>query len=635
MKKLLWVLAISAAGVIAILAVAAYSANSLAERFKPEIERAASGALHASVSLGALSVSVFPSVQVHVDEARVTQPGSTEVLSLRRLVLHVQLLPLLARRLVVETVSLEEPVITLVRTKDGMFVEGLPRAHAAAAPPRQRAAPPASMPPAGAPASAVRSGLSIDLRRFEITNATFTLRAPDGTVQSLQHVDLTAVLSTAGDTEMVSSLALRADLPKVGRVSATGTGQSFSLATGELTLGDLKLTFPGGAVALGGAANVDTATGNITISSDGIQLDTFMPLAVTLVPTLSEVRFAGTMKPNLKAAFTADAYSASGTIELRDVGVQRGTLALSTMAGSLVVSADQTKQRVAATDLSFVLQGKPGTISFSAVAQGDTARIDPFTLAALSGSLSGTVEASLSPPNRFAARAEGSGFSVAELIAVANPQAPPKMDGIISKLSLNVRGQAAGDIARSLDGTAGFGMKHGVLKGFNLAAAVLTAAKRVPLLAATLHEPLYKKYFSSKDTEIESLTGDFTIHSGWADTRNLRLESEPLTLVGSGRVSFESDVNLVATVTLSHELSQLMIGREKELRPVLNADGTLSIPVAVEGRPPNLEARPDMTKLIEASTKNILEGTVGKALGRALSGEEKKGGDLLDRLLGK
>ncbi|HVO24503.1 MAG TPA: AsmA-like C-terminal region-containing protein [Candidatus Margulisiibacteriota bacterium] len=628
MKKLLWILGVAAGLAGALLAIAAYSANSLVERFKPDIERTASHALHASVSLGALSVSVFPSIKVHVGEARVSQPGSTEALSLKRLVLHVKLLPLLARRLVIETVSLEAPVMTVVRTKEGMFVEGFPRPHPAAPPRRPAAAGPAAAPAA----SPVRSGLSIDLRRFEIRDATFTLRAADGTEQSVQHINLTTALSAAGDTEMVSSLALRADLPKAGRVSASGTGQSFNLATGDIGLGDLKVDFPGGAVTLGGAANLNSASGDITIASDGIKLDEVMQLAAPLAPALSDVKLGGTVKPDLKATFAAAAYSASGTIELRDVAVQHGTLALTKMAGVLLVSGNQNKQSVATNHLSFMLQDKPAMLSFSAAVEGDTVRVAPFTLTALSGSMSGTVEGALAPPHRFAARVDGSGFSVAELIALADPRTRLQMEGVISKLALNVRGQGMGDIARSLDGTAGFGMKHGVLKGFNLAAAVLTAAKRVPLLAGGVaDEPRFKRYFSSKDTEIESLSGDFTVHSGWAETRNLRMESEPLTLAASGRVSFASEVNLAATVTLNPELSQVMIGGAKELRPVLNDDGTLSIPVSVEGRPPNLEARPDVTKLIEASTRNVLKETLGKAL----NGGETKGGKLLDRLFGK
>ena len=238
------------------------------------------------------------------------------------------------------------------------------------------------------------------------------------------------------------------------------------------------------------------------------------------------------------------------------------------------------------------------------------------------------------PPYRFATRVEGSGFSVAEAMEVANPRAPVKMEGVVSRLAVNARGSGEGDVTRSLDGTAAFGMKDGVLKGFNLAAAVLQAANKIPLLAAAIDTPKFQKHLASKDTRIESLTGDFTIDSGWIGTRNLKMVGELFTLVGSGRVSFQTDLDLATTITFNRELSQEMTGRAKELRPVLNDDGTLSIPAIVKGRPPNVNVQPDMERLIAGSTKNVLEGTVGKALEKALT-DEKAGGKLLDRLFGK
>jgi uncharacterized protein involved in outer membrane biogenesis len=629
MKKLLLVLAVVAVVVGVVVAVAVYSANSLAKRFKPDIERAASNALHASVSLGNISVSLFPSINVHVEEAHIAaQPGSTEALSLKGLVLHVKLLPLLSRRVVIETVSLDEPSVTVVKTKDGIFLEGLPRPQ----PVKSRVEPQRTVPPVAAGGAL----FNIDLRKFEINHATLTLRDTEHNRElQLTNINLAAAIAMVADKVTVSSLTAQADLSGAQHASVNGAGQSFDLRTGQLMLGDLTVTIPGGAVTLTGEANVNTAAGNVAVSSDGIKLDGVLPLVAAVAPVAADLKLGGVVKPDIKAAYAGGAPTVSGNVVLQDVSVRQSTLSLSGLSGPLVLGSDQALPSVTTDGLSFVLQGKPGTIKFSAVVDGDSVRIKPLTLSALSGSLSGTVEAALAAPNRFLARLDGADFAIGEVMALAAPRARVQMDGIVTKLALDVRGNAAGDVARSLDGTAGFGMKHGTFKGFNLAAAVLNAAKQTPLLAAAIDVPRFRKYFSSGNTEIESLTGDFTIRSGWAETHNLRLESEPLTLVGGGRVSFESDVNLVATVTFNPELSRVMIGKAKELRPVLNSDGTLSIPVTVKGRPPNLDAQPDLTKLIEASTKNALQGTVGKALEKALSGEQKGGGNLLEKLLGK
>lgn len=631
MKKLLLVVAILVVVAGALMAFVVYSANSLVARFKPDIEKSASDALHASVTFGDISASVFPSVQLKVAEARVAaQPGSAEALALKGLVLHVRLLPLLSGRLVIETVALDHPTVTVLKTKEGMFLEGLPRRHdgPAAAP---RPVSPRPVEVLAAPAAA----LNIDLRTFQINDATLTMRNVEQHSEVvLRKINVAAAISVVGDTVTVSRLTGRADLPGTHRISVSGTSQTLNLTTGQLELGNLQASVPGGELALAGTANVQTGSGVVTLSSDGIKLDEVAPLAAAFTASAADVALRGTVQPNLKATFGSDAYSAAGNLALQDVTFQRGTLSVSGMSGPLMLAADGAMQTLRADGLALVFNGKPGKLSFSAVVEGDSVRIDPLALSALSGSLSGDVETSLSPPHRFAARLEGSGFSVGEVMALAKPREPVRLEGVVSKLVSYTRGQWQGDVTHSLDGTATLGIQHGVIKGINLAAVVLKAAGRIPLLAGVADTPGYERHLSSKDTVITSLTGDFTINSGWAETRNLTVVSELFTLTGSGRASFASDLDLDATLTFNRELSQAMTARAKELRAVLAADGTLSVPLKVDGRPPHVAVRPDLERLIVGSSKNVLEGPVGKALGKALNGE-KTGDKLLDRLLGR
>lgn len=635
MKKSLWVLAVLLVVGGVILAVAAYSANSLVARFKPDIEAAASDAMGASVTLGNISASVFPSVRLKVQEARVAaQPGGADALALKGLVLHVKLLPLLTGRLVIETVSLDEPTVVVVKTKEGMFLEGLPRHAPAALAPRSGDAPrPAASRAVGA--LAAPAALNIDLRTFQINDATITLHDVEHTRDiAVRNINVDSALAMAGGNATVSRLTLNADLPGGQRISVSGTGQSFNLKSGELVLGSLNASLLGGVMAFAGAVNAYTAAGTTTLSSDGLKLDNVLPLAAAFTPTVADMKLRGIAKIDLKATFGAGVYSAAGTVTLQDVGYQRGTLSVSSISGPLILGGTASRPSVTTDGLSFVLNDKPGKIAFTAVVDGDRLQIDPLSLSALSGSLTGTAEYLLPPPHRFATQVEGSGFSVAEALALADPRAPMQIEGVVSKLAAHVRGRAEGDVAQSLDGTAAFGMRHGVLKGLNLGAAVLQGVNRIPLLAGAIDIPKFQKHMSSRDTAIESLTGDFTIDAGWIKTHNLSVVSELFTLTGSGRVSFQTDLDLDTTITFNPELSRVMIGKAKELRPVLNNDGTLTVPVLVKGRPPNIDARPDLTRLLAGSTKNVLEGTVGEALGKALNGE-KVGGKLLDQLLGR
>lgn len=636
MKKLLWVLAVLLVVAGVILAIAAYSANSLVARFKPDIEAAASRAVGAPVTLGNISASVFPSVRLKVQEARVAaQPGGADALALKGLVLHVKLLPLLTGRLVVETVSLDQPSVVVVKTKEGMFLEGLPRrATAALAVPGSADTPgPAASRSVGA--LAAPAALNIDLRTFQINDATVTLHDVENQRDvAIRNITVDSALTMAGGAATVSRLTLNADLPGGQHLSVGGAGQSLNLKSGALALGDVKASVLGGVITVAGAANVYTAAGTTTISADGIKLDDVLPLAIAFAPAMGDTKLLGTVKADLNAAFGAGTDSAAGTVTLQEVAFRRDTLAVSNISGPLILSIGAGKPSVRTDGLSFVLGGKPGKVAFAAVVDGDRVEIAPLSLSALDGSLTGTVEYSLPPPQRFVIRVDGAGFSVAEALALADPRAPVQIEGVVSKLVAQIRGRAEGDVARSLDGTAAFGMKHAVLKGLNLGAAVLQGVNRIPLLAGAVDIPKFQKHMSSKDTTIESLTGDFTIDAGWIKTNNLSVVSELFRLTGSGRVSFQSDLDLDTTITFNPELSRVMIGRAKELRPVLNNDGTLTVPVFVKGRPPNIDARPDLTRLLAGSTKNVLEGTVGGALGKALNGE-KLGGKLLDQLLGR
>jgi len=634
MKRVWWVLVALFVVAVALLGFAAYSANSLVGRFKPEIERAASDALQASVTFGDISASIFPSIKVKVQEARVAQPGSSAALVLKGLVLHVELLPLLSRRLVIETVSFDEPSLIIVKTKTGMYFEGLPRRQAVAG----AATPPSLHPEHEAVPLAVAvpgATLNIDLRAFEINHATVTLRDAENQKETVLHdINLTAALQMTGGTAALSKVRLQAELPGKQGVSVTGSGQSFDVRTGQLALGELQASVTGGVITLSGTANLNTASADLSVASDGIKLDEVLRSVGNLTTAMANVELHGAVKPNVKAVVRGDAYSVTGEVTLQDIAFRNGTLAVSAIAGILHVSGDSRKQTVTTDGISFALQDTPGKIVFTASAQGDAVHVDPLSISALAGSLSGTAEVSQVAPYRFAAHLEGSGFSVAQALAVASPRARLRMEGVVSKLAANVRGRAEGDMAQSLQGTAALGLTRAVLKGFNLGAAVTEAAKRYPVLAVAVDAPRLEKDLSSKDTTIDSLTADFSIGSGWAQTSNLVVLSALFKLNGSGRISFETDVDLDTTITLNRELSEAMTGKAPELRPVLNSDGTLSIPVIVKGQLPNLDVRPDVTLLMEAGARNVVGGTVGKALEKALGGG-KEGGKLLDRLFGK
>ena len=121
-KRWLWILA--APVILAGAAMLALKIYLTDERLKalivPEIE----AATHRTVDLEDISFSFFPGLGITVSGFTLSNPPGGEfpnpyLLSLRRLFIDVKLMPLLRRRLEVNNLTLEEPVIYLDVTADG------------------------------------------------------------------------------------------------------------------------------------------------------------------------------------------------------------------------------------------------------------------------------------------------------------------------------------------------------------------------------------------------------------------------------------------------------------------------------------------------------------------------------------
>ena len=121
MKKLLIALGVLLLLCIIGLGIAAYSAESLVKKYKPDLEQIASDALKAPVALGDIGVSVFPSAKVAVSQLTIGKTASAPGLQLKDLLLRVNLFALLGGSLQISELSLDSPSIVLRKDSSGAF----------------------------------------------------------------------------------------------------------------------------------------------------------------------------------------------------------------------------------------------------------------------------------------------------------------------------------------------------------------------------------------------------------------------------------------------------------------------------------------------------------------------------------
>lgn len=117
-------LAVGGAIVLAVMAAVALVLTVDVNRYRPLIAAKASEATGRTVTLGNLSLRLFPSPSVASGPLRVSDSSryaGRDALRAERLSIRVSLLPLLQGRLVVRSIVLEKPTLTLIRDREGLW----------------------------------------------------------------------------------------------------------------------------------------------------------------------------------------------------------------------------------------------------------------------------------------------------------------------------------------------------------------------------------------------------------------------------------------------------------------------------------------------------------------------------------
>jgi len=611
--------------------------SSLAGRHKPAIETQVSQALGVPVALGDIRVSVFPALRLRIDGLQIgASPASAGGMSAKALTLRVRIWPLLWRQLVVDTLRLEGPSATIVKSAAGVSIVGWVRdtQQASAPPGPTRARPPARPSAAPAEAAGAPSSLTIALQRIEIADGSFAFSDADtGRALALTDVDAAASLSLRDHTAEVSDLRIDGKLDKHHPVGIAGSSLVYDLRTGAAAMGRLTVELPGGSLVAVGKLDAATGSGTATLTSPGLRLRELAPLMALVLPVAGTLDAAGTVRPDLQATWKGPSVGIEGTVTLEAVSAQWGTWKVANLVGPLAVRVDPKRQVVRADEVSCTVNGSPARGGFVLTADATTARFDRLELDAFSGAVAGDATVSLAFGHPFGVRLTGTGLSIAEALAFANPGRPAAADGVLRVLALDARGRAEGHVTETLDGSGRVDVRDATLKGVNIGHAVLNATKGLPFLDGTLLAlvpPGFRQHLSGNDTRIRSMTGDFSLRSGWAETRNLVVVSDLFSAAAAGRASTAMELALTATVAFDRELSQAMASSLGELRVLFDQQGRLSIPVKLRGQVPNVSVEPDLAALLRtAGVRGAAEGMLDKLLG----GKKGAAGDLLDRLL--
>ena len=223
----------------------------------------------------------------------------------------------------------------------------------------------------------------------------------------------------------------------------------------------------------------------------------------------------------------------------------------------------------------------------------------------------------------------------------------PEFSGPVEgEVNLEVKLSGQGDdwvsIKQNVKGKGKVEVHDGALKDFNLVEGVLSGITGLPgvgnLISSRL-SPHYATIFTRRDTPFDTLEASFKIGGDRISTNDLLLATPDYMIQGKGRVGFDKSMSWDATLVLSSQLTQELMEKHKNVRYMVDGQGTLDVPFKLDGKLPDVKPKPDIKKLARQIQQGMLERGLDRAFKRKGSQKQDtpkewilKG---LEQLLGK
>ncbi len=621
------------AAIFALLLILAGVALSFfdAETLRAPLQQRASAALGRDVSLGKISLRIFPLPAVRIDDVRIggVTPKDTPLAQIAELRLRVAVLPLVAGKVVLRALELDSPRIYVPFDKDGKPI--LPGAAASGAKPKAEQKPGEKPPaPAEAPGLAlavdriaihdadVSAGpwkvehanidghLSLDgsgafkysatlpglatLRSGELELAKLSSAAPQVDARGEFSADLADVRKRFALTEEVSGKAS-------GEYALTLAGGDVRAASASVDVPDLLLR--SGALVVSGPVRGHAVLGesySLDLSDTRVeQKDLFAKPKRTTLSVTGKLGKEASLAALREALVKIGQNELPLTLELAKqplkVHLGKTTLDLAklrellppdkpALSGRLVVQGfdvQLTPLRVVGNatldGVETKLEHGPVTISGPVRGKGESIELEHAT--ALVGGQKIDVTASYMLAN--GAISADYGIARAQLVSLVEALSGRKeLDGTLDTAG-HVETRSAG--LETLGGHGKIAIQPGRIQGFSLAKQVMGSLAALPGLALAAKGKDVSKYESE---EFDHLTADYTIVDGRVHTENLELAYQDATAYLHGSIGiFDRALDLSGKVVLAKKVDAQLAGaksaRERVI-PISRVTGTYDAP---------------------------------------------------------
>jgi len=594
------------------------------DHFKPVIEKV----LNRKIQFESIHLMIWPRLGMRVDGFAILDDPSfnpARLASLNSLDVGVKFLPLLSGRIDVEEITLHDPVITIVRRKDGVL--------------NLSTLGPASSPSTELPtteAQPMHDPLQL-LGLFAVERVTIS-------GGELVYRDESAEPPAELRMEGLELLTRSVRLGQTPTVHLTGTLQPQNLSVqldgdfGPLvetldvhhfdftaSIGKLRLAMTGALTDR--ILHLSASSESITTADLPMRLPLTRPAEIRNILAVATIPFP--LKQGVHPLEMADLSDVRMEVVMGRSTVQVKGKVLAGLATLTVASSSiNTEDLPIEADLP-----KPihlTNLHAAAEIKEQEVRLLHLTFDVFDGRVLARGRITMSdgsPPFNGAVAVHG--IRIGQIFDSIRPDHAIAVSGT-ANMHLNVfgRGFLQADLNRALEGTGHVSVETGRLEGINLTHEVGTLFHMVGPSAENL-----------KYTAFSAIGSDVLIKNGLVRTRNLHMDGQDFHVAGDGTVRFDTALNLGLNVQLSRPLSQ-RIAHDSTFGSLAMKNGRLVLPVTVTGtiRNPSLEldmntltgtVQTQLEEKVRTTVKGILDGTTKP------QDLQQQGQELLNELFGR
>jgi hypothetical protein len=486
--------------------------------------------------------------------------------------------------------------------------------------------------------------LSLTVEEVLVTDGVVNIRdSTNNTVTAVNKINVNATVQVAGEVVTVPSARLALTIADSAPLTLTARGLAFDKKERSLSFADVSLASNFGSLTAQGAVNLSGHSfsdqgiadlrDTVTITSREIALDALATALAPFSASLHSMKPSGSLSLSVKVRNpTAPTPRLQGVVTLKNVGITPHPSAVLTEAqGELALSGTPLALDISTERVALRYQGTPLSIALTTLLRDSKAlEIRRCAVNGWGGKamLAGTVSA----PNERPVRIELTANDIAAsgLLATFKPEVSGQISGTVSSFSATfATSTPTNNVMAALEGAGSLRMRDGVIKGTNIAAAVVGKLDSLTFLAGTLRSFVptnFRIYLEKPDTEVKDVRADFSLHQGIISLSSFALTSDIFSLDGSGTIALNGDLNLTTTIYFTKDFSQALAQQGRDIKRILASDGRLIIPLTIQGRSPALIFYPNLSKIIETGAAKEIQEKALSALDKALGGKNREPG---------